>query len=261
MDIDEFRKACTRTQTVHHVVPAYLNIHPIGYLLYEEDRTQPLPNVLTDTYQRVDRPMPVHGGNTHKKQQQPAASARYPTAAPVIALPWERARVDQQVQRDAAATEYKQYRLNPVTGKRERVEPPSAEEIQDRAQQLKAGGVRPGSMPNVLALLGKVADRCRQEAAPPHQLSPSKPATTAKQPQVPSSPKRKKPRKEAPAPPQPPQPSLPLPHVLPPPVSPPVQAQAHKQKKPQPKRFLRKNMDSATTSVAPLTAYFRPASK
>jgi hypothetical protein len=71
MDIVEFRRAIEDRRLGLHVFPPWLKLVPIGYLMYTEDRTQPLPGEFSANYTVIpdDSPLPssFNEGGAHSQ--------------------------------------------------------------------------------------------------------------------------------------------------------------------------------------------------
>ena len=135
-DVDTYMRNIRDMRVLHHVVPPWFKWQPLGYLMYEEDRTQPLPNVFTDTFQTTDpvtgmvRPAikPVALSATTPNAHELASAASYApigTVAPprpVWASQTKQQRIEQEMQRPADAQALR-FRTNVLTGRREVVPP------------------------------------------------------------------------------------------------------------------------------------------
>lgn len=225
LTIDAFR-APADWRAFTHVVPAWLRTVPVGYLVYQEDRTRAIGRVFTNTYGVVDeqtgrpRPLRMHGGPARRHPlgdpvgfvRPSAQQRRAPPKDPVDAVrrdplaqkwDWE-ALARRTATTVAAGADEKQqplaaplrFRQNPLSGRRERAPQLASQDVELAVRRLQQGGQRataavaPHSAQNILASLASAARAQAQPApampAPPPSAPPNRPPALSSAPPAPS---------------------------------------------------------------------------
>ena len=171
LEITDFRRLIKNRRLGLHIYPPWLRIIPVGYLMYAEDRTQPLPGEFSANYKVVAEEHGKPSGQREpsdaqrpRQQQRRAATAAAAATATATATEfsapavhgqmvaqwnWKamQTRTDRQIEEEGehAQTEQKQlplaFRRNILTGRREAASQPTAAEIDRKAASLRANAL------------------------------------------------------------------------------------------------------------------------
>lgn len=164
--IEQFRAAIRNRHARYHVYPPWLQIVPIGYLVYEEDRSTPLAQLFTSNYQVTNAEGAVkrktEAKEEEEKKHEPAAARRKRKAAPEITA------ADLICMARPPA-----YRRNVMTGRREPLATESTGELEAKVNALRAHACRATSAMARTKTRPNIVDQLKQQQQQQQQGSNS----------------------------------------------------------------------------------------